>query len=81
MQELAPIVLFVYNRPWHTEQTVKSLKENKLAAESDLVIYSDGAKSEKDKYTVKKVRDFVEKITGFKSIQIINRKQNFGLAG
>ncbi|MBT8387331.1 MAG: glycosyltransferase [Ignavibacteria bacterium] len=81
MQELAPIVLFVYNRPWHTEQAIESLKTNKLAAESDLVIYSDGPKSEKDKYTVKKVRDFVEKITGFKSIQIINRKQNFGLAG
>ncbi len=81
MQELAPIVLFVYNRPWHTEQTVKSLKENKFAAESDLVIYSDSAKSEKDKYAVKKVRDFVEKITGFKSIQIIKRKDNFGLAG
>jgi len=81
MQELAPIVLFVYNRPWHTEQAVKSLKENKLAAQSDLVIYSDGAKSEKDKYAVIKVRDFVGKITGFKSIQIIKRKQNIGLAG
>ena len=81
MQELAPIVLFVYNRPWHTEQTVESLKKNKLAAESDLIIYSDGARSEKDKYTVKKVRDFAEKITGFKSIQLIKRKHNFGLAG
>ena len=81
MQELSPIVLFVYNRPWHTEQTVKSLKENKLASESDLIIYSDGARSEKDKCSIKKVRDFIEKITGFKSVQIIKRKQNFGLAG
>lgn len=80
MQDLAPIVLFVHNRPWHTEQTVKSLRENEFATESDLVIYSDDAKSEKDKDPVKKVRNFVEKITGFKSIKIIKRKGNFGLA-
>jgi hypothetical protein len=80
MQELAPIVLFVYNRSWHTEQTVNSLKENKLASESDLIIYSDGAKSENDENNVKKVRDFAEEITGFKSIQLINRKHNLGLA-
>lgn len=24
--DLAPIVLFVYNRPWHTRQTVEALQ-------------------------------------------------------
>lgn len=38
---LAPIVLFVYNRPWHTKQTVEALQKNELAKESDLFIYSD----------------------------------------
>lgn len=26
----APIALFVYNRPWHTQQTVEALKRDEL---------------------------------------------------
>jgi len=35
--ELSPIVLFTYNRPWHTQQTVEALRKNELAAESELI--------------------------------------------
>jgi len=42
----APIALFVYNRPWHTQQTVEALLNNAEAAESDLIIFSDGPKDE-----------------------------------
>ena len=42
---LAPIVLFVYNRPWHTKQTVEALQKNELAKDSELFIYSDEAKN------------------------------------
>ena len=38
---LAPIVLFVYNRPWHTQQTVEALQKNELALQSELFIYCD----------------------------------------
>jgi len=41
---LAPIILFVYNRPWHTQQTVEALQKNELAAESELFIFADGPK-------------------------------------
>ncbi len=41
--DLAPIALFVYNRPWHTEQTLLALQENDLADESILYIFADGA--------------------------------------
>jgi len=44
--DLAPIVLFVYNRPDHTRQTVEALQKNELAKESELFIYSDAAKNE-----------------------------------
>ncbi len=40
---LAPIVLFTYNRLWHTQQTIEALQKNELAKDSDLIIYSDGA--------------------------------------
>ena len=42
---LAPIVLFVYNRPWCTEQTVTALLKNELADASDLMVSSDAPKN------------------------------------
>ncbi len=39
--KLAPIILFVYNGPWHTQQTVEALKKNELAKDSELFIFSD----------------------------------------
>ncbi|RZK43732.1 MAG: glycosyltransferase family 2 protein [Pedobacter sp.] len=80
MQNLAPIALFVYNRPRHTERTVKFLQQNELAAESRLFIYSDGAKADIDEATVQEVRDFIKTIDGFKSVSIIERSSNMGLA-
>ncbi|MFA6275919.1 MAG: sugar transferase [Pedobacter sp.] len=80
MQNFAPIALFVYNRPKHTERTVKFLQQNELAAESRLFIFSDGAKTSADEEKVKEVRDFIKKIDGFKSVEIIESRTNMGLA-
>lgn len=80
MQKFAPIALFVYNRPQHTERTVKFLMQNELAAESRLFIFSDGAKTLADEDKVNEVREFIKKIEGFKSVEIIESKTNLGLA-
>ncbi|RZL31508.1 MAG: sugar transferase, partial [Pedobacter sp.] len=56
MQNLAPIALFVYNRPQHTERTLKFLKQNELAVDSRLYIFSDGAKTDNDVDKVEEVR-------------------------
>ncbi len=80
MQNLAPIALFVYNRPQHTERTVKFLKQNEFAAESRLFIFSDGAKTPADEEKVNEVREFINTIDGFKSVEIIASKTNLGLA-
>lgn len=77
---LASIVLFVYNRPWHTMQTVEALKNNKLANESELFIYSDGWKNENDKPKVIEVRKYLKTIIGFKKKYIIEMDKNKGLA-
>lgn len=80
MQNLAPIALFVYNRPQHTERTLKFLQQNELAADSRLFIFSDGAKTPDDEDKVKEVRAYIQTIEGFKSIEIVESKTNMGLA-
>ncbi|MDP1677931.1 MAG: glycosyltransferase [Bacteroidota bacterium] len=80
MKSLAPIALFVYNRIDHTRLTVDALRQNRLAAESELYIFSDGTKNEKNAAAVSSVREFVHSITGFKSVTIIERDKNYGLA-
>lgn len=77
---LSPIVLFVYNRPWHTQQTIEALQKNELADESELFIYSDAAKSDNAKQAVSEVRKYIKSIDGFKKITIIERENNWGLA-
>ena len=77
---LAPIVLFVYNRPWHSQQTIEALQKNELSSESELFIYSDAPKAEKDQEKVQEVRDYVHSIGGFKKLTIIERVENWGLA-
>jgi len=77
---LAPIVLFTYNRPWHTKQTVEALQKNIYAEQSHLFIFSDGPKTEKDEPKVKEVREYLKTIKCFKNIEIIERDKNWGLA-
>jgi len=77
---LAPIILFVYNRPWHTRQTVKALQDNSLASDSELFIYSDEAKNETAEQAVKEVRKYIHSINDFKTITVVERDKNMGLA-
>lgn len=41
---LAPIVVFAYDRPDHLRQTLEALAKNDLASQSVLYVYCDGAK-------------------------------------
>ncbi|PCI27948.1 MAG: sugar transferase [SAR324 cluster bacterium] len=80
MSSFAPIVLFVYNRLWHTQQTLEALKKNELAEASELYIYSDEAKNEDARKSVNEVREYLKTVTGFKKVTIIKREKNWGLA-
>ncbi|HEY5327570.1 MAG TPA: sugar transferase [Mucilaginibacter sp.] len=80
MQNLAPIALFVYNRPEHTRRTLTYLEKNLLADESRLFIFSDAAKAGEAKTKVEQVRQLAKEVTGFKSVKVIERKENLGLA-
>lgn len=76
----APVVLFVYHRPWHTRRTVEALLANAEAAKTPLYIFSDAPKNAAVGQAVAEVRSYIHKINGFESISIIERERNWGLA-
>lgn len=77
---LAPILLFVYNRPLHVRRSIESLLANELAKDSELYIFSDAAKDETAQPNVNEVRQFIQSIKGFKEIHYVERTENWGLA-
>jgi len=80
MIQNAPILLFCYKRLDSLQQTISALKKCVYAAESELYIFSDGAKAEKDMQPVEKVRAFIKDITGFKKVIVRESQMNRGLA-
>lgn len=80
MENLSPILLFVYNRPAHTRRCIESLLKNSLSKESEIYIYADTAKDETNQTNVNKVRQYIHSINGFKNVTIIEREKNWGLA-
>ena len=80
MLSLAPIVLFAYARPEHVRQTLNALSANALADQSDLVVYADAARSEQDSEAVHAVRELIRGVSGFRSVLLIERTTNYGLA-
>ena len=78
--EIAPVIIFTYNRLEHTKQTIEALMENYLADKSDIYIFSDGPKGEIDEKEVSNIRQYINSLMGFKSITIVESKSNNGLA-
>lgn len=80
--ELAPIVLFVYNRPWHTRQTLEALSKNDLAEKSKLFIFADGPKNDANDEDLKKiseVRSILKEKKWCGSVEIHEEQINKGL--
>lgn len=79
-KQYAPIALFVYCRADHAQRTVEALLANAEAKWSDLFIFSDAPKNDKAIAGVQATRNYIRNITGFKSITIVEREENWGLA-
>ncbi len=80
---LAPIVLFVYNRPKHTLRTLEALSKNDLAQHSELYVFADGSKDNADEETlknIKEVREIVKSKEWCKKTILTEGKTNKGLA-
>ncbi|WP_242919064.1 glycosyltransferase family 2 protein [Pontibacter liquoris] len=80
---MAPIVLFVYNRPDHTLKTLEALSNNYLADESVLYIFADGPKADITVEALEEInltRKVLRKKQWCKEVVIIESKTNKGLA-
>jgi len=83
MRSLAPIILFVYNRPAHTLKTLQALEANEMAKESSLFVFADGPRkgiSDEQKERLLETRSIVKQFEGsFAKFSLVERKKNFGL--
>lgn len=77
---LAPIGLFVYKRPEHTARVLEGLRNNREARDSDLFVFSDGAKDALASDRVSAVRALVRQRMGFRSVTVVEQSMNLGLA-
>ncbi len=77
---LAPVALFAYNRPDHLLATLASLEANTLSTETDLVVFCDGARSNVDANQVAYVRQIAHNAKGFRTLEVVERERNLGLA-
>ena len=75
----APILLFAYNRPTHLRNTLDALKRNPGASDSQLFVYSDAARTADDQEAVAEVRRMLRNVDGFKTVEVVERKENWGL--
>lgn len=76
----APVIVFTYNRPDYLKRVIEALQNNIYADQTDLFVYSDGAKNANVQHLVEETRNYINTITGFKSVNLICRDKNWGLA-
>jgi hypothetical protein len=77
---VAPVVLFVYNRPEHTQKTIESLARNRQAEETILHVCADGPKTAQDEVNVHAVRTYLKSVRGFKDVVVHKEQNNIGCA-
>ena len=82
---LAPIIVFAYNRADHLRKTITWLGQNELADQSVLYLFCDGMKlnaTDEQKQKVlnaRKVAHELAVVPTFKEVHIIEREENYGL--
>ncbi len=78
-----PIVVFAYRRKDHLQQTLDHLKKCRGCENSDVFVFSDGYKGEKDQQGVEQVREYlasIEQDNPFHGFTVVKAPKNKGLA-
>ncbi len=80
---IAPVVIFAYKRLDKISQCLEKLQKCTLACETDVYVFSDGAKGEDDLQEVLDVQNYLDSITHnniFKNFNVKKNVHNIGLA-
>jgi GT2 family glycosyltransferase len=77
---MAPIAVFAFKRAELLAATLRDLAANEGAALSDLYIFCDGPKKPEDSAKTTAARDVARAASGFKSVTVVERDNNIGLA-
>ena len=88
--ELAPVIVFNYNRPDHSLRTWDTLAQNQFAADTELYLYCDGPKANASNEMRQRIAALHEhakqyavdalKQGKFKAVHVVCAEQNKGLA-
>ncbi len=73
-----PVLVSVYHRLNTFKRCIGALQNNAEARATDLFIVSDGAGRIEDEVRVASVRRFAHGISGFRSVSVIERPENWG---
>jgi hypothetical protein len=80
-KNFSPILLITFNRPDHTNRTLFALSLNEYANNSVLYCYIDGPRNTEDLLKQEKIINIIQNYReNFKSVKIIKRERNLGLA-
>ena len=87
---LAPVIIFNYNRPDHSLRTWEALAQNQFAAETELYLYCDGPKANASDEMRQRIAEIhalakqyaidAPKAGKFKSVHVVCAEKNKGLA-
>lgn len=76
---VAPVILFAYNRPEHLAKTIHTLAKCELAAQSRVIVMIDGPRNEEDRRKQERMLFDLDVVSGFANLDVRTRKINVGL--
>ena len=74
----SPIVVFTFLRLQKLKRLINTLKKSEISKYSEIYFFSDFTKKKYELNKIKKVRNYISKIQGFKKKTVVLRKTNFG---
>ena len=80
MDELAPVALFAWQRPGHTQRVLDALAASTGAHETDLFVFVDGPRNDRETARVAEVISIAERAVGFRSVSVQASPTNLGLS-
>jgi hypothetical protein len=80
MTQASPVALFAWQRPRHTERVLEALAANTRAGETDLFVFVDGPRRERETSLVAEVISIAENAVGFRSVTVEASPINLGLS-